>query len=75
MIGKILRKLFGIKYMKNFTTQVFPVSQLQEQLDAMKDMKFGNRTGFGLMMNYAKPSQPAKEMVITNQEIKKLLKK
>lgn len=53
----------------------FKPSQLQEQLDALRDKKFGDKTGFGLMMDYTKPSQPAKEMVITNQEIKKLLKK
>lgn len=52
-----------------------PVSQLQEELDKMKDMKLGHNTGFAIIGRFIKDRWPYKKVVITDQEIKKLLKK
>ena len=57
------------------TSKPWPPSQLAEELDKMKGMKFPNKTGFEIMTKYNNHHKPVKEMVITNQEIKKLIKR
>lgn len=60
--------------MNNYKSEWFKPNQLQEQLDALRDKKFGNLTGFELMHN-ARPPKIAKELVVTESEFKSLIKR